>query len=60
MDVELIIQPDGSLLISRGDSAHNELMCQILKGHTDIEALQAFFSISEESELLFGQPNLCG
>ncbi len=60
MDVELIIQTDGSMLISRGSSSHNELLYQILKDHTDIEALQAFFSMSEESELLFGQPNLCG
>ena len=59
-EIELTIQPDGKFLISRGDSHHNDLICQIFEDCTDISILQSFFSISDDSELIFGEDRLCG
>ncbi len=60
---EIIIQPDGSLLIPRGHSADNQFFISLLEDLLDKEAqesLSGFFEVSEQSEIIFGTPGLCG
>jgi len=60
---EIIIQPDGSLLIPRGCSANNQFFITLLEDLTNKEtqvSLSDFFEISEQSEIIFGTPGLCG
>lgn len=60
---EIVIQPDGNLLVPRGYVEENEFFKSFL---TDIisegeqESLEGFFGVSEQSERIFGDPGLCG
>ena len=60
---DIIIQPDGSLLIPRGDHDENQFFINLL---SDIvckdtrEALDGFFEVSENSDQIFGSSGLCG
>lgn len=58
--IEIIIQPDGSLLVPRGTTAENETLRQVLADIDDPQALENFFSITEDCERLFGDQFLCG
>ena len=60
---EIIIQSDGSFLIPRGSSEDNAFFLSFLEDLVDPEALDAlsgFFSIAEDSEIIVGEPGLCG
>lgn len=60
---EIIIQPDGNLLVPRGVSADNQFFISLLKELVDEDsqdALLSFFEVSEQSETIFGTPGLCG
>lgn len=60
---EIVIQPDGSLLIPRGTSADNQVLLSLLKELVDDDSyssLRDFFNISDNSELIFGTTGLCG
>ena len=59
--IEFIIQPDGSLLVPRGDSRQNELTSSLLSDEVDDkDALSNFLAVSDDCELLFGDQFLCG
>jgi len=60
VEVEIILQSDGSLLISRGSKEQNEVLAKILNSMTDISDLDSFFSISEQTENIIGKTDLCG
>lgn len=60
---EIIIQPDGDLLVPRGYAEDNEFFMSLLESLVDKDthtSLANFFEISEQSEVLFGNPGLCG
>lgn len=60
---DIVIQPDGSLLIPRGHSADNQFYISLLKELAEEDAqdsLLSFFEVSEQSEVIFGDPGLCG
>ncbi len=60
---EIVIQSDGSLLIPRGLSAENQFFTSLLKDlvdENDQDSLSKFFDVSEQSEVIFGSPGLCG
>ncbi len=60
---DIIIQPDGSLLIPRGHSADNQFFISLLNDLVDQnvqDSLIGFFEVSEQSEIIFGTPGLCG
>lgn len=60
---EIVIQPDGSLLVPRGLSAENQFYTSLLKDLVDEDtqdSLSRFFDVSEQSEVIFGSPGLCG
>jgi len=60
---EIIIQADGSLLIPRGKDSDNKFFRELLAGIVDskeMESVNDFFAVSEDSEILFGSPGLCG
>ncbi len=60
---EIIIQPDGSMLIPRGDVEDNQFFCLLLQDMThseEFDALLNFFSMVEDSETIMGEPGLCG
>lgn len=60
---DIVIQPDGSLLIPRGYSADNQFFIALLEDFADEDArdsLLDFFQISDQSEAIFGTPGLCG
>lgn len=58
---EIVIQPDGTLLIPRGNHVDNQFFISLLKDLVeDQDALLSFFEVSEQSEVIFGTPGLCG
>lgn len=60
---EIVIQPDGSLLVPRGLSAENQFYTSLLEDLVDEDtqnSLSRFFDVSEQSEIIFGSPGLCG
>ena len=59
-DVEIIIQPDGSLLIPRGTLEENIVVMDVFGELTDKNSLESFLSVTSNSELLFGNSHLCG
>jgi len=56
----VIIRSDGTLLVRRGSSKHNKVMCDLLENMTSIDDLEDFFKITENSEIIFGKENMCG
>ena len=58
MEFEIIIQPDGTMLIPRGSKEQNDVVRQILDG-LGVSA-EEFLSVTDESDILFGQSTLCG
>lgn len=58
--VEIIINPDGSVLLPRGNKQEDELLKKIMIDTVDSQVLNSFFSISENSEIIFGDHRLCG
>jgi hypothetical protein len=59
--IEFIIQPDGSILVPRGNPAQNELTSSLLAEEVcDKDALSNFLAVSDDCELLFGDQFLCG
>ncbi len=59
-EVELFIQPDGSLLLPRGTMSENNLLCSLLSGQVDLDTLKLFFAQTEAGEIIFGNSPLCG
>jgi hypothetical protein len=60
-EIEFIIQPDGSLLVPRGDIDQNKLTSILLSDEVDDkEALSNFLAVTDDCELLFGDQFLCG
>jgi len=60
---EIIIQPNGDLLIPRGHSEENQFFTSLLEDIVDEEtqnSLADFFAVSEQSDTIFGTPGLCG
>lgn len=60
---EIIIQADGDLMIPRGHSIENQFFISLLKELVDQDSqdsLSGFFEVSEQSEVIFGIPGLCG
>jgi len=60
---EIVIQPDGSLLIPRGFAHDNQFYVKLLQNMVNEDtrdALDDFFAICEKSEIIFGSPGLCG
>ncbi len=60
LSIEIVIQPDGSLLIERGLPDQNTLTCDLLAGLANFEELRNFFAVTDKSELIFGETTLCG
>ena len=58
--IEIVIQSDGSLIISRGTTDENQALKELLPDVSDPVALDSFFAITEDSERLFGNQFLCG
>ena len=60
MEIEFIINADGTIQIPRGnvfaDSVIKDILCPII----DKEILSSFFHIADNSELFFGDQTLCG
>ena len=60
---EIIIQSDGTFLIPRGHAADNQFFSELFRemATEDIRvSLENFFATTEDSELIFGSPGLCG
>ena len=61
ISVDIVIRPDGSLLIERGTKEQNNLFLRLLEGNVeDPEALRSFMSLTENAEILIGDTTLCG
>lgn len=59
---EIIIQPDGTILIPRGTKQENSLIRDLvsdMQGPSQ-DAIEAFLSVTDNSELLFGETTHCG
>lgn len=62
-EFEITIQEDGSLMLSRGDRGHNDVMLGIVDAvcpEKDKAGLEEFFAFADQSETLFGPGQLCG
>ena len=60
MDIEIILQPDGTILVPRGDHEQNEVLLHFLGEVKNGNELKAFLSAGENSEDIFGEKELCG
>lgn len=58
--VELVFNPDGTVFIPRGNKEDDEILRKILSDLIDAKVLESFYSISEKSEVLFGDQTMCG
>jgi hypothetical protein len=58
--IEIIIQPDGTLLVPRGAAEENQVLRDLLIDIVDSAGLDHFFSITEDCERIFGEQFLCG
>jgi len=61
--VEIIIQPDGNVLLPRGFSVDNHFLIELFHDLVDENTRQSlidFFRTAEESEIIFGSPGFCG
>lgn len=59
--VDIIIEPDGSLLIERGTKEQNNILLRLLEGNIkDPEALRNFMSMADDTEIIDGGTTLCG
>lgn len=61
-EIEIIIQSDGTVLIPRGTQEQNNLVRFVINNVAGIssEAIESFLSITDNSELLFGEMTHCG
>ncbi len=59
-EVTLIFEPDGTLLVPRGLPSQNKVMCSLFENIASKDELHSFFNIADETELVFGEPGLCG
>ncbi len=60
-EVELIIKPDGSIMVCRGSVKQNEITSDLLRDSiSDKDALSNFLAVSDDCEVLFGEQSLCG
>jgi len=62
---ELLIEicPDGTAMIHRGERHVNKILLELVSEIVDegtFESISAFFAVVEDSQLLFGYPDLCG
>lgn len=60
MEIELVFNPDGTVLIPRGNKAEDEVLKVFMTDLVDEKSLVSFYSISENTDLLFGDCTLCG
>lgn len=56
----LIIRPDGSILIRRGTFEQNATVCDLVQSLISKDKLTNFFDRTGNSEIIFGEENLCG
>jgi len=56
----LIIRHDGSILIRRGTSEQNTTVLNLVQNLVSEDKLRDFFRMTENSEIIFGEENLCG
>ena len=58
-DIEIIIEPNGKMLIPRGSQEQNDFLLSVFEGVLDTDILDHFFAGGSE-ETIFGERNLCG
>ena len=60
---EIVIQADGTFLVPRGHTSDNQFFLKLLRDMVDDDTrvlLDDFFAVTEDSEIIFGSPGLCG
>jgi len=60
MDIEIILLPNGSLMVKRGSPEQNKVLLELLEGSLTDDSLQQFTSLVDDAEILFGDTTLCG
>jgi len=60
MEIEIILLPDGSLMVERGSPEQNKVLLELLEGSVADDSLQQFTSLVDDAEILFGDTTLCG
>jgi len=60
MDIEIILLPNGSLMVERGSPEQNKVLLELLEGSLTDDSLQQFTSLVDDAEILFGDTTLCG
>lgn len=61
--MEIVIQPDGSFLVPRGNSQENQFVKELFTDiveQDEFSALEDFLAVSENFEQIFGLSGLCG
>lgn len=60
VSINISVQNDGTCIVPRGTSHQNQIICELLDGVADLEGLYDFFALRENSEMIFGDSDLCG
>ena len=59
--IDIIIEPDGSLMVERGTKEQNKILPELLGGMIeDPDALHRFISMTDHVEIVDGDTTLCG
>ena len=62
INIEIVLYPDGTILVPRGGASQNEFYLKFLKDLVDeeeLESISRFFAAGNESEMIFGE-RFCG
>lgn len=61
-DIDIFIEPDGSILLPRGSKDQNDLVRALASILTleQKQELESFLSMTDDVELLFGKNTFCG
>ncbi len=60
MEIEIILLPDGSMMLERGSPEQNKILLELLEGSLTDDSLHQFTSFIDDAEILFGDTSLCG
>ena len=61
MSADIIVQANGTLLITQGTSSQNAIIRDVIDNLAESkDQINNFLSLSEDSEIIFGDTILCG
>jgi hypothetical protein len=59
-EIEISVQNDGLCFVSRGTIDQNDVLHNVLDGVVDVDSLNDFLYLANETDLIFGNNYMCG